>query len=56
MGDEALGEKFSRKTYEKELKALQERLCHLQDWIRSTWERVIRPPVNSSWWERLSRA
>src|SRR5215475_4759921 len=41
MADEALAEKLSRKTYEKELKALQEKLCHLQDWVRSTGERVI---------------
>ena len=41
MADEALAEKLSHKTYEKELKALQEKLCHLQDWVRSTGERVI---------------
>jgi polyphosphate kinase 2 len=41
MADEALAEKLNRKTYEKELVALQEKLCHLQDWVRATGERVI---------------
>ena len=32
---------MGRKAYEKELRKLQEELCHLQDWIKETGERVI---------------
>src|SRR6266446_10452148 len=35
------GEKLDRKTYEKQLRNLQEELCYLQDWVRKTGERVI---------------
>ena len=35
------GEKLDRKTYEKQLRKLQEELCYLQDWVRKTGERVI---------------
>ena len=34
-------EKLKRKPYEKELRKLQEELCHLQDWLRNSGERVI---------------
>ena len=34
-------EKLERKPYEKELRKLQEELCHLQDWLRTSGERVI---------------
>lgn len=34
-------EKMKRKVYEKELRKLQEELCHLQDWIKASGERVI---------------
>src|SRR5579862_4725015 len=33
--------RLDRKTYEKELRKLQEELCHLQDWVKTTGERVI---------------
>ncbi len=33
--------KLDRKTYEKELRKLQEELCYLQDWVRKTGERII---------------
>jgi polyphosphate kinase 2 len=34
-------EKMKRKDYEKELRKLQEKLCHLQAWLRQSKERVI---------------
>jgi polyphosphate kinase len=34
-------EKLDRKTYEKELRKLQEELCHLQDWVKKTGRRII---------------
>jgi polyphosphate kinase len=34
-------EKLDRKTYEKELRQLQEELAHLQAWVKSTGERII---------------
>jgi len=34
-------EKLDRKTYEKNLRKLQEELCTLQDWVKATGERVI---------------
>ena len=34
-------EKLDRKTYEKELRKLQEELCHLQAWIKKTGEKAI---------------
>lgn len=34
-------EKLKRKDYEQELRKLQVELCHLQDWVRTTGERVI---------------
>src|SRR4051812_17669029 len=36
-GDESMG----RKAYEKELRKLQEELCHLQTWVKEKNERVI---------------
>src|SRR5262245_9210256 len=33
--------KMSRKDYEKELEKLQVKLCHLQDWVKSTGHRGI---------------
>src|SRR5512139_3097093 len=34
-------EKLKRKAYEKELRKLQEELCYLQAWLRSSGERVM---------------
>lgn len=34
-------DKLKRKVYEKELKKLQVELCYLQDWVRTTGERVV---------------
>jgi len=33
--------KLGRKEYEKELRKLQEELCHLQDWVKERKERII---------------
>ena len=33
--------KLDRKTYDKELRKLQEELCHLQDWVKAKGERVV---------------
>ena len=33
--------KMSRKDYEKELGKLQVKLCHLQDWVKSTGYRAL---------------
>jgi polyphosphate kinase 2 len=33
--------KMGRKEYEKELRKLQVKLCHLQDWVRSTGAKII---------------
>ena len=41
MSSKDAPEKMKRKPYEKELRKLQEELCHLQDWIRKSGERVI---------------
>ena len=41
MSSKDAPEKLKRKPYEKELRKLQEELCHLQDWIRKSGERVI---------------
>jgi polyphosphate kinase 2 len=38
--DEA-GSKMNRKAYEKELRKLQEKLCHLQEWVKQEKLRVI---------------
>lgn len=35
------GEKLKRKQYEKELGKLQVELCHLQDWVKATGERIV---------------
>ena len=35
------GGRLDRKTYEKELRKLQEELCHLQEWVKASGERVI---------------
>jgi polyphosphate kinase 2 len=39
--DGATGDKFDRKVYEKELATLQVELCHLQEWVKRTGERII---------------
>ena len=36
-----VGEKLKRKQYEKELGKLQVELCHLQDWVKATGERIV---------------
>ncbi len=41
MSKESGPEKLKRKNYEKELKDLQVELCHLQDWIKVSGERVV---------------
>ena len=41
MSKKEPAEKLKRKVYEKELRKLQEELCHLQDWIKASGERVI---------------
>ena len=41
MSKKEPAEKLKRKAYEKELRNLQEELCHLQDWIKASGERVI---------------
>jgi polyphosphate kinase len=41
MSKKQPAEKLKRKAYEKELRKLQEELCHLQDWIKASGERVI---------------
>src|SRR5258705_9282571 len=41
MSSNGAPEKLKRKAYEKELRKLQEELCHLQDWIKASGERVI---------------
>ncbi len=33
--------KLGRKSYEKQLRKLQEELCHLQDWMKKTGERIV---------------
>jgi polyphosphate kinase len=35
------GEKMKRKDYEKELRKLQVKLCHLQEWVKASGARVI---------------
>jgi len=41
MSNKDAPEKLKRKAYDKELRKLQEELCHLQDWIKASGERVI---------------
>src|SRR5258708_6435940 len=41
MSSKDTTQKLKRKVYEKELRKLQEELCHLQDWIKASGERVI---------------
>jgi polyphosphate kinase 2 len=41
MSSKDTTQKLKRKVYEKELRKLQEELCYLQDWIRTTGARVI---------------
>jgi hypothetical protein len=37
----SLKPKLKRKAYEKELQRLQAELCHLQEWVKHTGERII---------------
>ena len=41
MAKEVDNGKLKRKAYEKELRKLQEELCHLQDWVKATGARII---------------
>src|SRR6478672_1700494 len=41
MSNKDAPEKLKRKAYDKELRKLQEELCHLQDWIKASGERII---------------
>src|SRR5215475_4775764 len=41
MSNKQNREKLDRKTYEKELRRLQEELAHLQAWVKAQGERVI---------------
>ena len=34
-------DKLKRKVYEEKLHALQVELCHLQDWVKMSGERII---------------
>src|SRR5262245_43368865 len=34
-------ETLSRKSYEKDLRKLQSELCHLQDWVKASGEKII---------------
>ncbi len=36
-----VGDKLKRKQYEKELAKLQVELCYLQDWVKTTGERIV---------------
>ncbi|MBL8886794.1 MAG: polyphosphate kinase 2 [Phycisphaerales bacterium] len=39
--DEGKLERLDRKTYEKELRRLQEKLCAMQDWVKHSGERIV---------------
>src|SRR3954447_24277821 len=39
--DASASKKMKRKLYEKELRKLQVELCHLQEWVKHTGERII---------------
>ena len=39
--DGATRDKLDRKVYEQELTALQVELCHLQEWVKRSGERII---------------
>ncbi|MEE7448750.1 polyphosphate kinase 2 [Methylobacterium radiotolerans] len=39
--DAETGKKLKRKDYERELRKLQVKLCHLQDWVKKTGARII---------------
>src|SRR5262245_14242132 len=39
-GDEGSG-RLKRRAYEKEMQRLQVELCHLQEWLKATGERVV---------------
>jgi polyphosphate kinase 2 len=41
MTDKDIAGKLKRKDYEKELRKLQVELCHLQEWVKSTSERIV---------------
>src|SRR6266853_3158624 len=41
MSKKEPAEKLKRKAYEKQLRKLQEELCHLQTWVRAKGERII---------------
>jgi polyphosphate kinase 2 len=41
MSNKGKSERFKRKEYEKQLRQLQVELCHLQDWIKASSEKVI---------------
>jgi polyphosphate kinase 2 len=41
MSKKQQDEKLDRKTYEKQLRKLQEELCHLQAWVKDKGERII---------------
>jgi len=41
MSNKDKSEKLKRKEFEKELRRLQVELCHLQDWIKASGEKVI---------------
>ena len=38
---EAKGKKLKRKAYERELDKLQVQLCHLQEWVKTTGQKII---------------
>jgi polyphosphate kinase 2 len=41
MADKDVAGKLKHKAYEKELRKLQVELCHLQEWVKSTGERIV---------------
>ncbi|MBV8187333.1 MAG: polyphosphate kinase 2 [Alphaproteobacteria bacterium] len=41
MADNGIAPKLKRKEYENELLKLQAELCHLQDWVKQTGERIV---------------
>src|SRR5215471_5915468 len=40
-GNASMKPKLARKDYEKELQRLQVELCHLQEWVKATGERIM---------------
>lgn len=41
MAKDKAASKMKRKAYEKELRKLQEHLCHLQEWVKAEKAKII---------------